>query len=74
MSDRIIALVTFGVRRVAKENAWDGTWCEFVWHGGCGARITKTPKDAETVIGRWCTEEKVVKSIVPPRTTWTNVN
>ena len=74
MSDRIIAPVTFGVRGVAKEDAWYETWCEFVWRGGRSARITKTPKDAKTVIGRWCTEEKVVRSVVPPRTTRTNVN
>ena len=74
MSNRIIAPVTFGVRRVAKEDAWDRSWCELVWHGGCGARIIETPKDAETVIGWWCTEEKVVRSVVPLRMTRTNVN
>ena len=74
MSDRIIAPVTFGVRRVAKEDAWDGSWCELVWRGGRGARITETPEDAETIIGRWCAEEKVVRGVVPPRATRTNVN
>ena len=74
MSDRIIAPVTFGVRRVAKEDAWDGSWCELVWRGGRGARITETPEDAETIIGRWCAEEKVVRGVVPPRATWTNSN
>ena len=74
MSDRMIAPVTFGVGRIAKEDAWDGSGCELVWHGGRGAGITETPKDVETIIGRWCTEEKVVRSVVPPRTTRTNVN
>ena len=74
MSDRIIAPVTFGVRRVAKEDAGDGSWCVLVWCDGRGARITETPKDAETIIGRWCTEEKVVRCVVPPRATQTNVN
>ena len=73
MSERIIAPVTFGARRVAKEDAWDRSWCELVWRGGCGARITETPKDAKTIIGRWSTEKKVVRSVVPPRTTRTNV-
>ena len=74
MSDRIIAPVTFGIRRVAKEDAWDGSWCELVWHGGRGARITETLKDAGTIIGRWCAEEKVVRGVVLPRATRTNVN
>ena len=67
MSDRIIAPVTFGARRVAKEDAWDGTWCELVWCGGRGAGITETSKNAETIIGRCCAKEKVVRGIVPPR-------
>ena len=74
MSDRIIAPVTFGVGRVAKKDAWDGTGCKLVWRGGRGARITETPEDAETIIGRWCAEEKVVRGVVPPRATRTNVN
>ena len=74
MSDRIIAPVTFGVRSVAKEDAGDGSWCELMWRGGRGARITETPEDAETIIGRWRAEEKVVWGIVPPRATQTNVN
>ena len=69
MSDRIIAPVTFDVRGVAKEDTWDGSWCELVWRGGRGARITETPEDAETIIGRWCAEEKVVRGVVPPRAT-----
>ena len=74
MGHEIITPVTFGVGRIAKEDAWDGSGCELVWRGGHGATITETPKDAETVIGWWCTEEKVVRSVVPPRTTRTNVN
>ena len=74
MSDRIIAQVTFVVRRVAKEDTWDRSWCELVWRGRRGARITETPEDAETIIGRGCAEEKVVRGVVPPRATWTNVN
>ena len=71
MSNRIIAPVTFGVRSVAKEDAGDGSWCELMWRGGRGARITNTPRDAETITGWWCTEEKVVRGVVPPRTTRT---
>jgi hypothetical protein len=74
MSDRIIAPVTFGVRRIAKKDAGNGTWCEFMWHGGGGARITETPKDAKTVVGRQCAEEKMMRGVVPPRATRTNVN
>ena len=48
MSDRIIAPVPFGVRRVAKEDAWDRSWCELVWRGGCGARIMIIPKCRES--------------------------
>ena len=74
MSDRIIAPVTFGVGRVAKEDAWDGAGCKLVWRGGCGAGITETPKYAKTIIGQWCTEKKVVRGIVSPGTTRTNVD
>ena len=35
-----------------------------MWSGGCGVGIAKTPEDAKTVIGRRCTEEKVVRSEV----------
>ena len=74
MSDRIIAPVTFGVRRVAKEDAWDGSWCELVWRGGRGARITETPEYAKTSI-RWSrTEEELVSSVVPAGMTVANVN
>ena len=74
MNDRIIAPVTFGVGRVAKEDAWDGAGCKLVWCGGRGARITETPKYAKTIIGRWCTEKKVVRGVVPPGMTQTNVD
>ena len=74
MSDRIIAPVTFGVRRVAKEDAWDGSWCKLVWRGGGGARITETPENAKTII-RWNrTEEELVRGVVPAGTTRANVN
>ena len=74
MSDRIIAPVTFGIRRVAKEDAWDGSWCELVWRGGRGARITETPENAKTII-RWNrTEEELVRGVVPAGTTGANVN
>ena len=74
MGDMMISPVTFGVRRVAKEDAGDGSWCVHVWHGGRGARITETPKHAKTIIGWWCTEKKVVRGIVPLGTTRTNVD
>jgi hypothetical protein len=74
MSDKIIAPVTFGVRRIAKKDAGNGTWCEFMWHGGGDARITETPKDAKTIVGRWSAEEKMMRSVVPPGMTRTDVN
>ena len=74
MSDMIIAPVTFGVRRVAKKDAWDGSWCKLVWRGGRGARITETPEYTETIVGRWCAEDKVVRGVVPPGTTQTKVD
>ena len=41
--------------------------------GGRDAGITETPKNAETII-RWnCTEEKLVRSVVPARTTRADV-
>ena len=61
MSDRIIAPVTFGVRRIAKKDAGNGTWCEFMWRGGGGARITETPKDAKTIVGKEGAKSEVVK-------------
>ena len=74
MGDWIIAPVNFGVGRIAKEDARKGPGREFVRSSGRGARITETPEDAETIIGRWCAEEKVVRGVVPPRVTRTNVN
>ena len=41
--------------------------------GGRGARITETPENAKTTI-RWsCTEEELVRGVVPVGTTWANV-
>ena len=41
--------------------------------GGRGARITETPENAKTII-RWSrTEEELVRSIVPARTTRADV-
>ena len=74
MSDRIIAPVTFGVGRISKKDAKKGPGREFVRISGRGARITETPEDAKTIIGRWCAEEKLVRGVVPPRATRTNVN
>ena len=70
----IIALVTFGVGRIIKEDARNQSGSEFVRGGGRGARIRETPKNAKTII-RWNhTEEELVRSVVPARTTWANVN
>ena len=74
MGDRIIAPVTFGVGRITEEDAGNGTWCEFVRHGGRGARVTETPEDAKTIVGRWCSEEKMMGKVVPPGATRTDVN
>ena len=74
MGDWTIAPVIFGVRRIAKEDARKRPGCEFVRSSGRGARITETPKNAMNII-RWNrTEEELVRSVVPARTTWANVN
>src|SRR4051812_30524290 len=74
VGDWIIAPVTFGVGRIAKEDARKGPRGEFVRSGGRGARITKTPEDAKTII-RWNrTEEKLMRGVVPAGTTGSNVN
>ena len=70
----IIAPVTFGVGRITKENARKRPGSEFVRSSGRGARITETPEDVKTII-RWNrTEEELVRSVVPVRTTRANVN
>ena len=74
VGDWIIAPVTFGVGRIAKKDAREGPGREFVRSSGRGARITETPEDAKTII-RWNrTEEELVRSIVPARTTRANFN
>jgi hypothetical protein len=45
MGHRIIATVAFGVSWVIQENAWDGTWSEFMRGGGDGTRIATTSED-----------------------------
>ena len=41
---------------------------------GRGARITETSEDAKTIIRCYCTEEELVRSVVPAGTTGANVN
>ena len=70
----IIAPVTFGVGRVTEKDARNRPGSEFVRDGGHGATITETPVNAKTII-RWSrTEEELVRSIVPARMTWADVN
>ena len=70
----IIAPVTFGVGRITKEDTRKRPGSEFVRCSGRGARITETPENAKTII-RWNrTEEELVRSVVPARTTRANVN
>ena len=70
----IIALATFGVGRITEEDARSRAGSKFLRGGGRGARITETPKNATTII-RWShTKEELVRSIVPARTTRSNVN
>ena len=74
VGDWIIAPVTFGVGRIAKEDARKGPGREFVRSSGRGARITETPENAKTII-RWNrTEEELVRGVVPAGTTRANVN
>jgi hypothetical protein len=70
----IIALVTFGVGRVTNEDTGDRTRSEFVRSGGRGARITKAPEDLITIVRRGGAEEELMRSIIPARTTWSDVN
>ena len=70
----IIPPVTFGVGRITEKDARNRPGSEFARGGGRGARITETPENAKTIIRWGCTEEELVKSIVPARTTQTNVN
>ena len=41
--------------------------------GGRGARITKTPENPETIVGRRDTEKELMRSIIPARTTRADV-
>ena len=65
MRHRVITTVAFGVSQVTKKDTRNGTWSEFVRGGGCYARVTPTTKDSETVVGRWCAIEEMIRSIVP---------
>ena len=73
MGDRIVAPVTFGVGWIAKEYSRKGAGCEFVRGGGRSTSVAKAAEDAETIIGRRRTEEKVVRSVVPTGTAWADV-
>jgi hypothetical protein len=73
MGHGIIAPVTFGVRRITKEDTRDRPWSEFMRSGGRGARIAKTPEDPKIVVGWGYTVEELVRGIVPANTTGTDV-
>jgi hypothetical protein len=40
---------------------------------GRGARITETPEGPKTIVGRWDTEEELMRGIVPARATGSDV-
>ena len=74
VGDWIIAPITFGVGRIAKKDVREGPGREFMRSSGRGARVTETPENAETII-RWnCTEEELVRGLVPAGTTGANVH
>jgi hypothetical protein len=52
----IIAPVTFGVGRIAKEDTWSGTRGEFMRRSGRCARIIETPEGPKTIVRRRDTE------------------
>jgi hypothetical protein len=67
----IIAPVTFGVGRVTNEDTGDRTRSEFVRSGGRSAnKGTRRSEDHRKTGGA---EEELMRSIIPARTTWSDV-
>ena len=73
VGDGIVAPITLGVRRVAEKDTCNGTRCKFVGSSVGSARITKAPKNTQTIIGRWRTKEKMVGCEIPTWAAGTNV-
>jgi hypothetical protein len=73
MRDQIIAAIALGVSRIADEHTRKGARGELMRSSGGYTRVAATTKDAEVIIGVWCTEEKVVWSILPMGATRMNV-
>ena len=71
--DWVITPLTFGVGGIAKEDTREGSWCEFAGGSGCGVGIAEAPKNAKTVIGWMHTKDKVMRCVVPTRTTRADV-
>ena len=74
MRDGIVAAVALSVRWVAEKDACDGAGCELMRRSGSDARVAQAAENAKPFIRGGCTEEKVVRGVVPPRMTLTNVN
>ena len=66
VGDGIIAPIALGVRRVAEENASERTGCKFMRSSVGGARVTKAPKNTQTIIRRWRTKKEVMRCVIPP--------
>jgi hypothetical protein len=57
---KVKATVTLVIRGVPEKDTESQTGCQFVGSGGCGVRVTRTPKDAKVIIPRRGTEKSVV--------------
>jgi hypothetical protein len=60
MRDRIIAAIALGVSRIANEHTRKGARGKLMRSSGGYTGAATTTKDAEVIIGVWCTEEMVV--------------
>ena len=74
MGDRIIAVVAFGVRRIAEKDAGHRPRCELMRSGGSDARVAQATEDAELSIGGWRAKQEVMRCKIPASATWSNVD
>ena len=74
MRYRIITTVAFSVSRIADEHTRKGARGELMRSSGGCTGVAAIAKDAEVIIGGWCTEQEVVWCILPTGATRPNVN
>jgi hypothetical protein len=60
LGGKVKATVPLVIRGVPEEDTESRTGCQFVWSGGCGVRVTRTPEDAKVIVPRRGTEKSVV--------------